>query len=404
MSISRDRLTYLFRNYYAGVATTAETNELMTWVRKGEHDPQLGSLIKEEWYEIQNDSYVFSPETSKRILSSILPDLEAELRGRDLEDALSTGRNSHFWRRWSIAAAIVLFCITGTFWIRSERSHKDKDHILVDANDILPGTNKAILTLGDGSVIDLDGTEEGLLTRQGAVEITKTNDGQLIYEKSIGQEDNPQINIVATPKGGQFQIKLPDNSLVWLNASSSIRFPSSFPIHERRVEVTGEVYFEVSYDNNRPFRVIFSKHEIEVLGTSFNISNYDDENGSQATLVEGAVLLKSAGKTTKLLPGQGAFIENDGTTEISAVDVEEITAWKNGLFYFQDESIDLVMRQVSRWYNIEIEFEGDLPSKRVTGKVRRDVNFEEFMHMLSYLGINYKVNGRKVIVYDTSSV
>lgn len=264
--------------------------------------------------------------------------------------------------------------------------------------DIRPGENRAILTLADGSVIRLDDAVKGVISQQGDAEIKKVADGEIVYNQAGNRVQDSRINTVSTPRGGQFRITLPDGSAVWLNSSSLIRFPTGFEAAERRVEIEGEVFFEVKKDATRPFRVVFGGNEVEVLGTSFNIAHYSDEAVSRTTLVEGAVSFRGGGKVSVLKPGQEASVTESGVVSIADVDVEEAIAWKNGLFFFQDADVGSVMRQVSRWYDVEVVYEGTFSKKQLRGKVPRSEALSELMNMLHYAGLRYRMEGRKIIV------
>lgn len=191
---------------------------------------------------------------------------------------------------------------------------------------------------------------------------------------------------------------MPDGSKVWLNASSSIRFPAFFDRNERKVEITGEVYFEVTKDKSKPFKVLFGDSEVEVLGTSFNIMAYEDESLSKTTLVEGSVKLKNSKENKQLSPGEQASINSGGHIVAGIVDVDEAIAWKSGLFYFRDAGIEEVMRQASRWYDIDIKYNGKIPVRQFTGKVSRNVNISELLNMLRYAGVNCRIEDNKVVV------
>jgi transmembrane sensor len=207
-----------------------------------------------------------------------------------------------------------------------------------------------------------------------------------------------QINMLSTPKGGQYQIILPDGSKVWLNSSSSIKYPATFAENERKVEVTGEVYFEVTKDKSKPFRVIFDETEVEVLGTSFNVMAYKDDTTSRTTLVEGAVSLTNKHSNKRLKPGQQASVSSSGNITTQVVDIEEAIAWKKGLFYFRNANIQQIMKKAARWYDIEIRYEGAVPVRQFTGKVSMDVNISELLQMLNYAGVKCRMEDKKIII------
>lgn len=373
----------------------------MELIRRSGNDDMLAELTRAAWEDLkEGDDEVFSPEVTDRILNSIVPSSRDEEFSGEGDDGIvqNDGQKMLWWRKYSVAAAVAFICISGAWW-KWNSDRKEKEVVAAGIqSDIKPGTNRAMLTLADGSTIQLGDVADGVISQQGATEISKVGDGRVVYNEAGNEERSNQVNIVSTPRGGQYQIGLPDGSRVWLNASSSIKFPASFAADERRVEIEGEVFFEIEKDIIRPFRVVFGGNEVEVLGTSFNIAHYRDEAVSRTTLVEGSVALKNGGKKNTLKPGQAASITKDGAVSIAAVDVEEMIAWKNGLFYFKEAGIDSIMRQVSRWYDIEVGYEGVLPQKQFAGKVRRSVELSEFMAMLQYAGVNYRIEGRKMII------
>ena len=400
MSTSYTRLAVLFHRYYSGSATAQETDELMGLIHEANEDTELAALLKQAWEDETTAERVFSPEQSTHLLNAILKKQEEETA--EIEEDIPV---RHFsWIHYAAAAVLLLVGI-GTYWTLTHSSQPALPAPVPVSTipDISPGTNKAVLTLADGSTILLDQAAKGILTKQGTTNVAKTAEGQLVYQtKATGSTPQPMVlNTITTPFGGQFQITLPDGSRVWLNAASSIRFPTAFAQHERHVEVTGEVYFEVRKDAQKPFRVRFGEAEVEVLGTSFNIMAYKGEAVSQTTLVEGAVVLRTTHGTKRLVPGQQAAIQaNNDQITVGSVDIDEVTAWKSGLFYFKDASIEAIMKQAARWYNIEVSFQGKIPVRQFTGKVSRNVNISELLTMLRYTGVNSRIDGRKIIIFD----
>src|SRR5690606_21010450 len=266
---------------------------------------------------------------------------------------------------------------------------------------ILPGGNKATLRMADGTTIILNDSPNGLLANEKGISIKKIADGELIIDAgTIKNDETPtqRWNIVATPRGGQYQIRLPDGSKVWLNAASSLTFPSQFRGNERMGELSGEVYFEIDKHSNKAFKVISKHLEVHVLGTDFNLLDYDNETVVKTTLVNGAVKIKRGTQAKLLKPGQQALLHRNETITITDhADIEREIAWKNGVFIFKDASIQHVMEQVARWYDIEVEYTGVRSKKLLNGSVSRNVNLSELMNMLAYTGVNYEIRGRKVL-------
>ena len=274
---------------------------------------------------------------------------------------------------------------------------------MVDAaNDILPGRDKAVLTLADGSKIVLDNVAEGQIGRQGDISILKLPDGALKYQED---QDNPaaadapvSYNTITTPNAGQYALTLPDGSGVWLNAASSMTFPTRFNKAERRLSITGEVYFEVARDAARPFIVQVNKEStVEVLGTHFNINAYSNEPSVKTTLLEGKVSVKKGGETGILLPGQQAIITDKITLEKN-VDVEQVMAWKNGFFNFEQVDLSELMRQLERWYDIKVVLQGNLPEIRFKGKMYRNERLSTVLNFLEGSGLAFRMEGKTLTV------
>jgi len=264
---------------------------------------------------------------------------------------------------------------------------------------LAPGRSQATLTLADGRTVLLDQAQRGLLARQGASQVQKTADGQLRYAASAATSNALLFNTVATPRGGQYQLTLPDGSQVWLNAASSLRFPVPFTGAERRVELTGEAYFEVTKDAKHPFKVAARGAEVTVLGTHFDVQAYADEPALAATLLEGSVRLRQGAQQALLRPGQQAQPRPDGTIRVREVDVQHAVAWKNGYFVFNDEPIEAIMRQVARWYDVDVRYQGTLTNKDFNGKISRYKDATAVLRVLELTGaVHFTTEGRRITV------
>jgi len=303
------------------------------------------------------------------------------------------------WIRYAVAASILLFISVGAyFFIRN--NHKADNFAANTYKGIVPGTNKATLTLANGTTISLDDANNGQIAKQAGVKITKTANGQIVYQaEATGQEQAVQ-NTVTTPKGGQYKIILPDGTNVWLNAASSITYPTVFKGADREVTLNGEGYFEVAKNKAMPFRVKSALQTVEVLGTHFNINTYADEAQVKTTLLEGSVKVISAANSTLIVPGEQAVIERDGNGAISKqqVNLDKEVAWKNGVFSFADEDIREVMRQVSRWYDIDVVYEGDMPREKFFGEISRSSNLADVFRILELNNMKFVVEGKTVKV------
>jgi len=367
-----------------------------------------------EYLEKNDTSVLFQlMQEEFSVNTGVLTDMDDETAVRLLRrirQQIGVGQKKvvHFnFKRWTAAAAIIVFLISGAYFLfikRDAESPVSSGIIQTQRADILPGGNKAVLTLGDNSVIVLDESDNGKIANEGGVSVLKTDEGQLTYTELNEKPKEVVYNTVATPKGGQYHLTLSDGTKVWLNSASSVRFPVSFTGVERKVEITGEAYFEVAKNESVPFRVLVNgKEEVEVIGTHFNINSYPEEPSLKTTLLEGKIKvrpLESKGNVKILNPGQQFQLYNNGSIALNTnPDLEEVMAWKNGKFQF-GESLEIaaVMRQISRWYDVDFEISGKI-NQHIGGSISRDVNVSKVFEMLELTGaVKFELNGRKVIV------
>lgn len=301
----------------------------------------------------------------------------------------------------AIAATILLTMGITVYFLNNNRISSDSKRPITDTEAIEPGGNKAYLTLADGKKINLSDKEDGTLLEQAGIRIIKNTNGELVYEASnIGHTDHLPTgnNTVETPIGGQYQVILPDGTKVWLNSSSSLEYPIRFEAHERRVTLHGEGYFEVKSDKRKPFRVVSKGQIIEVLGTKFNVNTYEDEPAIKTTLLEGSVKI-SLNNTSKILrPGEQATVV-DQNIRVHSADTEQATAWYKGDFAFDGVELKNIMRQISRWYNVEVVYQGDVGNIKFGGSISRTKDINEVLNVLSMTkGVNFKLEGRRVWV------
>lgn len=313
-------------------------------------------------------------------------------------------RRERFLR--SVAAAAVLLLCGAATWIYLQRvADTDPYEQLYATEAVDPGTNAALLTLGDGSIIRLDEANHGLLSNKNGVMIKKLENGELVYEvdKSIPLDKNGQIrqNTISIPRGGKYQLTLPDGSKVWLNSGSTLVYPAIFVENKRTVTLTGEAYFEVAHNSEQPFIVQALDNEIEVTGTHFNISAYRDEHQVKTTLVEGGVVVSKRNTRMVLSPGQQAIskLESD---EIQRFNVDPYYAlgWLNGYFVFEDQDIRTIMNDIARWYNVDIQYQGEMSHfKKIGGTYLRSKGIDELLNHLEALsGVRFKLTERRVTV------
>lgn len=307
-----------------------------------------------------------------------------------------------------IAAAAVLLLISGVAFIFMNRTNIatiKNDLTAVKNHDVLPGTNKAVLTLSDGTKVILDENTAANISTKDNIKISKTGAGQIVYT-IVNNEDlksnKVAFNTIQTPRGGQYQVVLPDGTKVWLNAASSLKYPEVFVGNTRNVELTGEAYFEVSKNKAMPFHVKSKFQDVEVLGTHFNINSYLDERNIKTTLLEGSVKVSNSKSVRILKPGQQSIAgisENSSIQLASEVDTDDETAWKNGLFQFNNSDLKIILTQLERWYDIKIDYTS-IPDKRYNGMISRKVKLSEVLKMLEKTGnIKFEVTaGRKLKV------
>lgn len=390
-----ERIEILIGKLIDGTLDVPEKQELAESVRLNPGDERFAGALELAWERFEPEQPM--PEAmSDRIMANIFP---AKTVGEEEEER--SGGIAWLWPKLVAAALVIGF---GVYWWASYRGSREMAQqekvVKVQLADIPPGGNKAILILGDGSSIALDSAGNGLLASQGGTSVTQSGKGQLVYKSGHDTESAPVLNTVTTPKGGQFHIVLPDGTGVWLNAASSLRFPTAFTGKQRNVEITGEVYFEVAHNRQMPFVVKNGATEITVLGTHFNVMAYDDEKIMRTTLLEGAVKITRGAMEALLAPGQQARISaaTGSVRVVDDVNTEKELSWKNGYFQFEDESLESIMRQVSRWYDVEVRYEGNSRGENFTGRLTRNSNVSSVMKILSLSGVKFRIEDKTIIV------
>jgi ferric-dicitrate binding protein FerR (iron transport regulator) len=378
--------TELFRKYEANQATPEETEELFALIKQGGYEELLQTLSLEA---LEQTSPV--DDYDERGWNGVFDRLMAKAGAREATGPVSR----RLWPRVAVAAALIIVAGVGIFYYQHQSVEQPKQIV---HNDIQPGSNKAILTLANGQKIVLTGVANGTLASQSGVKVNKTKDGELVYNASGDAQAGSAFNTAETPQGGQYQVTLADGTKVWLNAASSLKYPVQFNGTERRVELTGEAYFEVAKDKEHPFIVHTAQEDVKVLGTHFNINAYKDEAAAKTTLLEGSVLL-SAGALQKMLkPGQQASFSR-GQMDIKEVDTEEAVAWKNGYFMFSNEDLGGVMRKVARWYAIDVQYEDEtLKQEVIWGSMTRFASVSKVLHMLELTkAVKFRIENNKTI-------
>ncbi|MGX5817375.1 FecR family protein [Chitinophaga lutea] len=311
-------------------------------------------------------------------------------------------RRPLYRRMLPYVAAAVVAGLAFVFFYPSIFHVTDKPQVAVGqpSHDMPPGGNRAMLTLADGTQVALDSAGNGAIASQGGVQVIKLDSGQLAYNQNGGAgAPGGGFNTLATPRGGQFRIILPDGSRVWLNAASTLRFPTAFSGRDRTVELSGEAYFEIERNASQPFHVKVGDMAVQVLGTNFNVMAYQEEGTIRTSLLEGAVRVRHGASAIQLRPGQQARLSAGGDISVKDdVDMEEVVAWKNGYFQFNHESLQGVMRQIGRWYDAEIAYEGAVPQRQFGGKIERSSSVEDVLKILELSNVRFRIEGKKIIV------
>jgi transmembrane sensor len=400
--MTTERAKYLIGLYLNRTISDYQALELSIWVAEHASDEQLANLLEDAWANYE--AAVNMPEVaSEKIITAVLKSSpHQDTPGNKAR--MFTFRNISFsLKRIAVAASVLLIISIGYFKLTRESAPIAKNNskqISTHSNDIAPGGQKALLTLADGTQIDLDSASNGLLTQQGNTKVIKLANGQLQYNSNQSSSEI-LFNTMSTPVGGQYRLSLPDGSKVWLNAASSIHYPAAFSGKDRRVEITGEAYFEIAKNERQPFFVkINNGPEVKVLGTHFNIKAYTDEQEIKTTLLEGVINVSYGQKNKYLKPGDQAKIDKNGEMKLIAnSNLEEAIAWKNGIFYFNHADLSTVLQQASRWYGFEVEYQGKVSAEdRFTGKIAMSVNFSRFIKWMEWSDVRIKVEGKKVVV------
>lgn len=374
--------TELVNKYLNGNTTPEETTILLAYFGTDEGSKYLHDLVNLRFDE--------GAEADAALLAKLLPltDRVAVNLDRFIKESPPVKPMWNLNLVLVTVAASILLAI-GAFLLNGDSSKFfTPSHSLVDVD---PGSNKATLTLADGSKIELNAAVNGTLAEQVGARINKTTDGQIQYILTNSNKTSEGSNSITTPNGGTYQVILPDGSKVWLNASSSLKYPVSFVNkNERKVEIIGEAYFQVAHNAARPFRVVTGKQTVEVLGTHFNVNGYKDDQHIITTLEEGSVKVSDTGGNKMLQPGEQSLNVN-GNLNIKQADMETALAWKNGNIIFKSASIEEIMREVHRWYDIEVVYEGRIPKRVFSGGISRDSKLSVLLSILNDSGINFEL-------------
>jgi ferric-dicitrate binding protein FerR (iron transport regulator) len=335
--------------------------------------------------------------------------LEKEIHQRIAKDIrapkLPVVRSDHSLRRrlrYAAAAAVILVGgVTGMYAIfhGSKRMGPAQTGVRHQpVNKIGPGSTRAILQLGDGAEIQLDSAQNGSLAQQGSTHIIKVQAGSLVYQTGTSNNDQVSYNTIIVPRGGYYNVTLPDGTKVWLNAASSLRFPTSFSGNSREVELRGEAYFEIASNKKMPFSVAINQTSVQVLGTHFNVNGYDDEGSIRTTLLEGAVKFRYGSSEKLIHPGQEVIYSRQAhSAAVQQADTTQVMAWKNGFFEFDNLDLSAIMRLIARWYNVDVSYHSTRQIE-LTGSLSRKSKLEEVLQLLEKNGVHVTVNNRTILV------
>lgn len=378
------QISLLAKKYLDGQATAAEQQALHEWydhVNEGETEI-VSTDLPEALDNVKTRMF-------NHLRQEIAQSKTAPLQDKVIPVRTLPGRNK--WMPW--AAAALLLLSAGGLWLLQPRQQAKP----VNTGTIAPGSNKARLTLANGSVVELNESTDGTIAQEGDTKVSKQR-AALIYNAGTSA-GKAVINILTVPRGGNYQVILPDGTRVWLNAASELKYPTAFTGNERVVNITGEGYFEVAKDPAKPFIVKTSRMQVVVLGTQFNMMAYEEEQTIKTTLLEGSVKVVTPYGNSLLLPGQQAQLDTDSGVKVVAVtDANQVIAWKNGFFSFRKADIATIMREISRWYDVEIKYEGDITKRRFTGKVLRSYNLSETLSVLEASDLHFRLEGKQITV------
>ena len=387
MSINKAQLlASLAEKFLAGEASPAEEEQLHQWY--------------DRWKDDEEKVVVTDTGRTEVLREEIFQALKERINA---EKAAVPERRSYkkiVWR--SVAAAVIIafgLLLYHQTAVRIGAAATEQKALAAKHLPVAPGKDKATLTLADGTVVDLDSSGAGRMAQQGNTSI-KIKDGKIVYDPNKAGDGEMIYNTITTPRGGQFQVVLPDGTRVWLNATSSIKFPVAFAGNRRVVEVSGEAYFEIAKNPSMPFMAEVKDVEVEVLGTHFNVMAYGEEGKIATTLLEGSVSVSKGGEKYAITPGQQVVWKEDGAFHLNTdVDLEEVVAWKNGKFHFNNADIKTIMRQIARWYDVDVEYQDVPEDTRLGGIVSRKEDIRQLLDYFEIAGkVRFKVEGRKIIV------
>lgn len=375
-----------------------QAKELLQKYRAGNSADSENELV-ERWYQqlVETGEWEWAKGEKEMMQRLIEARLMRKIKARPAKRIFYLGRRNQRW-----AAATVIFLLAGfSYFFLIHRSSKSTEVAEVLNNDVkAPQSNKAVITLANGQKVFLDSMGNGALAMQGNVKLVKLANGKIAYEHHSGKiSSKMEYNTLSNPRGSKvINMVLSDGSKVWLDVGSSLTYPVAFTGNERKVSVTGEAYFEVAHDASKPFFVNCGDMNIRVLGTHFNVNAFEDDGRDiKVTLLKGKVKVNNKNAKEVLKPGQQAVV-NDNIQIRDDVDLDEVMGWKNGYFEFNNSSLQNVLSQVSRWYNVAVVYQGNNKPRQFMGEIQRDLNLSEILKILEKNSVKFQITGNKLIV------
>ncbi|MEZ2445689.1 FecR domain-containing protein [Chitinophaga sp. RCC_12] len=384
----------LLQRWQQRTCSPQEALELMDYLRDKDSDRTLLNEMQAAFRQVKPDNGSHSGEPGERVRKGLLQ----HIQGAPVISMSRYRRNYGPFKLAAAAAVIIGLALPAIYFFRQPAVNPVATAVKKAPADVAPGQHKAVLTLANGEKIVLDSAGIQQLAQQGNSAI-RNQGGQLVYVKTKGANSAPIYNTLTTAAGETYPLVLADGSRIWLNAASSIRFPATFSGDERRIELTGEAYFEIAHDAHRPFRIQVNQMTVDVLGTNFNINSYADEATINTTLLEGAVKINSKKGSIQLAPGEQSQVSPNGNVKrVTGVNTAEIIAWKEGYFQFESTDLTTVLRQFSHWYDVEIVYEGNIKPRKFFGMISRRSSLVNVLKMLNANDVNYRLEGKKLIV------
>ncbi|NHA02363.1 FecR family protein [Mucilaginibacter sp. HC2] len=403
--MNKARLHNLLHQYLNGLISEDDCIELLDYIDHAGTD-EIADAVTVDLVDLEK-----SPQFGEQQTGEIFQRIQSDFRFKESSQVKKdqTPIVKLYKNRWlQIAAACFLLLTGGVLYFSHQNKPKtDASQLMASRKTlIVPGSNKAFLTMANGKIILLSNASNGVLAKTNSGNISKIRNGQIVYNTTgAGKINDGQSigdNILTTPKGGEYEVVLPDGTKVWLNAASSLNYPVAFTGNDRQIKLIGEAYFEVAKNKDKPFYVNINNVQVRVLGTHFNVEAYNDDENIKTTLLEGSVQISKNNTHSILAPGQQAVInKNSNNIVVSTADIDDAMAWKNGYFIFDHDNIQGIMKKVSRWYDVDVTYQGNFTDLKFGGTFYRSKSVEELLQHLESVGnIHFAIKGRRIIVMN----